>query len=63
MKTKWSRTYIVHKGKKVYLNDTFWELKEKLESSNTRVILKVSGLFSDKEKSFFVNDITQYGRI
>lgn len=63
MKTKWSRTYIVHKGRKVYLNNTFWDLKEKLDSKETNVLLNVSGLFSDKEKMFRVSSISDYGRV
>lgn len=62
MRTRMSRTYILHKGKKVYLNDTFWELKEKLRVNDVNVTLQVSGLFSDKEKSFLITNIHGYGR-
>lgn len=64
MKTSWSRTYIVYKGRKVYLDDTLWELKEKMsKSKNGEVKLNVSGILFDREKVFSVNDITYSGKI
>lgn len=64
MRTKWSRTYIVYKGRKVYLDDTLWELKEKMsKSKNGKVKLNVSGILFDREKVFSVNDITYSGKI
>ena len=62
MRTKWSKTFIIHKGKKIYLNNTFWELKNKIDNSRSTINVIVSGLFNDKEKEYNICEITNYDR-
>ena len=63
MKTKQSRTYIINKGRKIYLLNTYWDVRDKLRNKNEEISLTVTGLFSDKEKLFNTNNISEYGRI
>lgn len=63
MKTSWSRTFIVHNERKIYLENSYWDVKEKLSHKNVEVKLTVTGLFFNKEKTFMTNNITNYGRV
>lgn len=57
----WTESYIVHNGKKIYLETNYSELKEKMKNKDKTIELNVSGFLFGSTRVFKKTNISEFG--